>query len=683
VYLLVLLLLKITPAWFLNDFEQFMRRFVGSALLMLGGVCCIVFAFGFWLKRLGREATEFYERAAESQFLSLTEMFRSRYVDRDAQIFYQRVLRPEWLLHSHPGWAGQALSCDERVACFADRVRGSLLGSRPSVHDGLAFDMLDRTVLLYRDSLDGAMFVDSDNRTTCQLLGNPAVRQFLAMSQRLGRKDVRALKFLDLERQKSLLGGPYLWFNFISRATAHGVACLIVDYNRHAIPLDEMPLAPEANRRRYEHWLTSRAATNTTTGEISAATDETSYVTTAFTALHFLDFDSERDREIEQRFGPAMLQRLRRDRGLLIRRIFGTYPWNLQPKEHRVLNLFALYESWLGGGRALLLPLFAVVGGVRYASRLAGWIWRAIHEIRRPELRVDRTADVEADFATAVRKIERMRGPVVHASLRLRAVLDPQYLGVPLPGSQTTGLEGADVRCDLEFLDAEPWIVEHIETQRRRADADMRRLGRLIDSGLFDRIAASLGLPAEAISTETHRRAAAVAYLADLRGVRRLLSSSEIIEEVFQRAPHEPPQPGTGRPQFTLRSRFRRYWSQHRRADDPARPACLWAATQNLWGVADALSIWSRLGSQASGEGERVLAEMLRHPGRITEQLVTLRTVQTLAVLDVLNYRQHIYELGRYRDAGDRQDALLRWETLGNRDAEEDGTPKDAVQIAN
>jgi hypothetical protein len=51
--------------------------------------------------------------------------------------------------------------------------------------------------------------------------------------------------------------------------------------------------------------------------------------------------------------------------------------------------------------------------------------------------------------------------------------------------------------------------------------------------------------------------------------------------------------------------------------------------------------------------GERVLADLVRHPERITGMLVTLRTVQTLSLLDILLYREHVYRLGRYAESGD------------------------------
>jgi hypothetical protein len=657
VYLLVKALLRITPLWFLLDFERFLSRFVGSALSLLAGVCCVVFGIGWWLKRLAREATEFYERAAEAQFLSLTEIVRSRTLDRDARIFYHRVLRPEWQMQ--PDGAAQSVAA--QIDCFRQRVRLSLLADGCDDQQP-AFDMLQRTVLLYRDSLDGAILADNDNRTTCQLLGNPAIRQFLMLSERMGRRQMRRLRFLDLERQKSLLGGPYLWFNFISRAAAHNAACLIIDYNRHAVPAAEVPLLDEAKRRRFESWLDGNNGDGD--GLEQAADNASQYVTTAFTALHFLDCDPQRDREIGERFGAAVLKRLYRDRALLVRRLFGTYPWHLRPKEFRILNLYALYERWLSGGRALLLPLVVLAGFLRHVARIAGWIWRAVQEIRHPELRVDRTADIEADFATAVRKIERMRGPVVEASLRLRGTLDPEYLGVPLPGQTASALAGADVRADLEFLDAQPWMVEAVDRQQARAAADMRRLARLIDGGLLARIARHLELPAEAVSTPAHLRAAAVAYLADYRGVRRLLSWREILDEVFQRAPLEPPHTPTAASHMALGRLFRAYWKLHGRSTEN-RAACWWAARQIFWGVADALAVWRRHGDAAREQGERLLAELLRHPGRITEQLVTMRAVQTLAILDVLNYRQHVYELGRYRDGGDPQEELLQWNTYG------------------
>ena len=68
----------------------------------------------------------------------------------------------------------------------------------------------------------------------------------------------------------------------------------------------------------------------------------------------------------------------------------------------------------------------------------------------------------------------------------------------------------------------------------------------------------------------------------------------------------------------------------------------------------DALVAWDEFGDGAPSVGEQALVELVRHPERITDMLVTLRAVQTLTLIDVLNYREHIYRLGRYADSGDK-----------------------------
>ena len=51
-----------------------------------------------------------------------------------------------------------------------------------------------------------------------------------------------------------------------------------------------------------------------------------------------------------------------------------------------------------------------------------------------------------------------------------------------------------------------------------------------------------------------------------------------------------------------------------------------------------ALEAWDEYGDGAGSVGEQSLIELVRHPERITDQLVTLRSVQTLSLIDVLNY---------------------------------------------
>ena len=59
------------------------------------------------------------------------------------------------------------------------------------------------------------------------------------MLSHAGRVDAgmqKTLRGLDLERRRTFLRGPYLWFHSITRALSSRSARLIVDYNAHAIP---------------------------------------------------------------------------------------------------------------------------------------------------------------------------------------------------------------------------------------------------------------------------------------------------------------------------------------------------------------------------------------------------------------------------------------------------------------
>ena len=126
-----------------------------------------------------------------------------------------------------------------------------------------AFDAMERTLLLHRDGMDGGLLHDSDTRTTNQLLGNPAIRHLVRTAWCVARKERKELRALDLESQRRLLGGPYLWFNLVTRAVAQSAARLIVDYNLHAIPLAEIGALDDEARARLRGVARERASTRT------------------------------------------------------------------------------------------------------------------------------------------------------------------------------------------------------------------------------------------------------------------------------------------------------------------------------------------------------------------------------------------------------------------------------------
>ena len=72
-------------------------------------------------------------------------------------------------------------------------------------------------------------------------------------------REGRPIDRLDLSRSGGLFGGPYLWFNYITRLLVQETALLILDYNRHAVPLDRLACSPDRGApRSFSTWLADR-----------------------------------------------------------------------------------------------------------------------------------------------------------------------------------------------------------------------------------------------------------------------------------------------------------------------------------------------------------------------------------------------------------------------------------------
>ena len=162
-----------------------------------------------------------------------------------------------------------------------------------------------------------------------------------------------------------------------------------------------------------------------------------------------------------------------------------------------------------------------------------------------------------------------------------------------------------------------------------RSRADLRRLQALVDGGLMDRVAASLGMSAASLKSPEHYREMAVAYVANLNGVRSHLSAAKLSTRSCgsRRSVHLPGTGGKFRPR--LYRIFKRYCREFPIADPATRQAAWRAIARNHWGSAEALIAWHAHGENARTKGEQILAEIVRHPGRLTEQIVTLRTVRS------------------------------------------------------
>lgn len=635
----------------LEPLRAFLKRFLGTTVLVLGGVCLFVLGLGWWLQRVAREATEFYDKSVQAQFLHLMDSVRPKSLERDAAALYERVLAADW-----PG--DDQRSDAERIEVLCKRLRHAMFRSSPTTEADNQFvarlPFISRLELLYHDWLDGAMFTRSDTRATNQLLGNTALSQLMLTSDRISKKDTRLLTQVDLENQKSLLNGPYLWFHFIAQSVSHSVARLLVDYNRRAIPSHELPYCSDAQKNSFTQWLNTdpdfQLDANTIVEPTSA---KSGYVTTSFTALHFLDPDSQRDQTVEEHFGPEVINRIQGDRSLLIRRTFGTLPLHLRPRSERVVNLYAAYEGWIAGGRMFLVPWFLFAALCRWLTKLVGWIYQSVQEIRHPERRKTPVDAAQADFRVAVRKVNRVRGPVAERCVRLRAIFDPAWLGIALPGEDSTLLGTADADTDIAFLRLGPATQRKIESEKRRCLSGMRWLEHSLEDNLLERVAEQRGLAKDSLNTRQHLRAASIAVHADLNGVRAHLFAKPMLAEILHTTRAKPSLRDRLSPRFALRAAFRRYWRTTGMSEPAAERSAWKAVLNNESGAAAALIAWDKFGDKVEEEGERRLGEILQHPGRITEQLLTLRMIETLTVLDVLHYREHIFKLGQYDEGHD------------------------------
>ncbi|MHC4953023.1 MAG: hypothetical protein ACYTGZ_03975 [Planctomycetota bacterium] len=612
-----------------------LERIVAGFLLVLGSIAFGTLLIGWWLRNIAGQATDFFEQSARAQFLDLMEAIKGRHIERDAALFDAHVFAPERVVHGHEDGVGEQIR-------LIRGVRAWLIEAQPG--DGITrgFDPVERTAILYRDSLDGALFVRNDTRTIRQLLGNPALRTMRLLSNRFTTADQRALVKLDLDQSRGFLRGPYVWFSLTCQAMAHGVARLIVDYNRHCLPLDQRRESTPDEQAQFENWILANQVAD-------VPTDQVMYVTTHFTALHFLDDDPARDREIGVRFGEDVRERMQRDRKNLFRRVFGTYPLHSRPRDERVVNLYAIYQSWFAGGATLLVPLRLAGRALRFFGRSFGWLIWCVREIRHPSFEVDQEAVKGADFDTAMRKIWRMRGPVAEAIIKKRTAFDPEYLGLTLPGTEESGLESADAWSDLKFLRCDADMMAQVENAQRRASADLVRLGRLLRDGLEARIRDAIGQG----FTRERLRSAAIAYVSDMRGVRSHLSARDLLIEVYDRAARYQVLRWQWWPRPGLYRKFLRYWRAHGTGPRLAQRAAWRATKHNHDGVRDALIAWDEYGDGAASVGEQALVDLVRHPERITDMLVTLRAVQTLSLIDIVNYRDHVYRLGRYEDDAD------------------------------
>ncbi len=665
------------------------QNLLGWPVIILGVICLGFWSLGAWFRKIANQSADFCERVVEAQFAAHTKNLKSRRERQDAIFLRDRVIDPELRLRSS----------DDRVAVpiAPDEDEG-----RPSASPGSRFLFEDREMaflrnvkLLYQDYLDGSPFHRSDTKASIQLLGNLALANLRRSHLRHLLRESRMLDRLDMNRAGGLFGGPYLWFNYITRLLVQETALLILDYNRHAIPIDRLACSPESDREAFRTWLSNRlriepeevwlpetptpiaggssfddAKIRPRRDELSSRPEAKAFLETVeFTSVDFLADDPDRDVEIRDRFGPQVAELVRRDREQNVRRAFRSFPLHELPVSSRTINPFALYEAYFAGGRVALLPFRIIVAALRGVMMGFRAVYDVVDEILHP--RVDRNRSFPPDtYWAALRKIHRMRKPVFMGSLWLRAQFDVEYLGLPLPTAPSEVAIDSTMEADLDYIGATRRDRIIAEQLRQRHQARLEWVGRWLRrfGWSFDGLPGYLAdeIPYLANRGGEALRAAVAACILDHDDIATLALSIEGLARVMEYAvdPANDPKrlpPHLPEPVVNVRTLWHPVHRIRRKPSGLFELPCFprYNETQRrrivqyLRRHRRVVRGWIRVvlgqGGPDPWETVRVrLRDVLLRTDLWSDQILVLRAVQSLTMLDVQHNCELVWSLGGY-----------------------------------
>jgi hypothetical protein len=711
IFLVLFLIVNVVPIF--KPFRTVVDKvyfLLGWPVIVLGVICLVFWSLGAWFRKIANQSADLSERIVEAQFAAHTKSLKSRRRDQDAQFLAERVIDPELLLRSS----------DDRIAMPA----GPGTDNGPSQPGWMLFEnrelaFLRNVRLLYQDYLDGSPLHRSDTKASIQLLGNLALTNLRRSHLRHLLREGRTLDRLDMSRSGGLLGGPYLWFNYITRLLVQETAILILDYNRHAIPFDRLACSPESIRREFRSWLAGRLkidpdevwlpepvipapAEDTPSPASGLSPDcderpagrpvraiagrlavggraaarrreaEAFLETVEFTAVDFLADDPDRDAELRGRFGPQVADLVQRDRQQNVRRAFRSFPLHELPTSSRTINPFILYENYLSGGRIALLPLYLAAAVARILGFALRSVYRVVHEILHPQVDQDRSVPPDTYWA-ALRKIHRMRKPVFMGSLWLRARFDVEYLGLALPTAPPGILADSLMEADLDYIGAtrqDRIIAEQVKHEHQgRLEWVARWLHQF--GWTFDEVPNYLAreIPFLANRGGEALRALVAACVLDHDDIATLALSIEGLKRVLAYAADPSQDPGllpAGLPEpvLVVRALWHPVHRCRRRADElfdlPCFPAYDPGQQRRILRYLRrhhrTVRGWTRVvlgqgGTDPWATVKSRMRDVLLRTELWSDQILVLRAVQSLTMLDVQHNCSLVWDLGGYTSA--------------------------------
>jgi hypothetical protein len=296
-------------------------------------------------------------------------------------------------------------------------------------------------------------------------------------------------------------------------------------------------------------------------------------------------------------------------------------------------------------------------------------IYRVVHQILHPQ--IDQQREVPADtYWAALRKIHRMRKPVFMGSLWLRARFDVEYLGLPLP-TAPPGLAGqALMEADLDYIGATRRDRIIAEQVRRQHQKRLEWVARWLDrfGWTFDGLPGYLAteIPYLANRGGEALRALVAACTLDHNDIATLALSIEGMKRVLVHAADPAKDArslpaGLPDPIVNLRTLWHPVNRCKRKIDDLFELPCF-----APYGLAERRRIvrylrrhrrvvrgWLKvvLGQGARDPWATVKArmhEVLLRTDLWSDQILVLRAVQTLTMLDLQHNCELVWSLGGY-----------------------------------
>jgi hypothetical protein len=255
-----------------------------------------------------------------------------------------------------------------------------------------------------------------------------------------------------------------------------------------------------------------------------------------------------------------------------------------------------------------------------------------------------------------------MRKPLFMEAARFRALFDPEYLGLSLLPDEDSGVEGWSYREDLEMIGAKNREREEFDEIRRLRAEALGDFGAMVDAeGGPEAFVARLRDGQDAHPWREAYRAAAIAWSIDYRSVRTLGHLRKLAAEHIKAVTgRDKSIPGTGLPRrllwpFLPSRNLRVAFAEFTRRFAPDLPPrdrkLLWRALRADFGELRTLvriAVGLDPGAEPEAESAAILRMVAHHPDTWSQQLVTLRTVQALSVLDIRNYRRQVFSLGGF-----------------------------------